>query len=157
MIKILRVIPFITTILIMASIFMFSAQTSTESSKVSAGVTQKIVNILPSTKKLSPARKQFKIKTLNHYIRKMAHFSIYFVLGFSAAAMFLAVKSDRRIIFIWISAVVFSMIYACTDEIHQFFVAGRGPGVRDVMIDTAGAAAGSGLFSIITYLLRRQL
>jgi VanZ family protein len=30
-------------------------------------------------------------------------------------------------------------IYAAMDEYHQSFVAGRGPSVRDVVIDTCGA------------------
>jgi VanZ family protein len=31
------------------------------------------------------------------------------------------------------------ILYACSDEIHQLFVPTRGGGVRDVIIDTAGA------------------
>jgi VanZ family protein len=47
-----------------------------------------------------------------------------------------------------LTALVMAFLYACTDEIHQIFVPDRGPGVKDVMIDTAGALAG-----IVIYLL----
>jgi uncharacterized membrane protein len=43
-------------------------------------------------------------------------------------------------------SILFSMLYASTDEFHQLFVEGRGASVRDVMIDTLGAALGMLLF-----------
>ena len=39
----------------------------------------------------------------------------------------------------WI-AVVTAVLYGITDEIHQSFTPGRGPAVRDVIIDTIGAS-----------------
>ena len=34
---------------------------------------------------------------------------------------------------------IFSFFYACTDEIHQYFIPGRAMAFRDVLIDSAGA------------------
>ena len=39
----------------------------------------------------------------------------------------------------WI-AVVTAVLYGITDEIHQSFTPGRGPAVRDVIIDTIRAS-----------------
>ena len=43
---------------------------------------------------------------------------------------------------LFILAGLLSVGFACTDEFHQSFVAGRGPSKRDVMIDSAGALFG---------------
>ena len=37
-------------------------------------------------------------------------------------------------------AVIFALLYGITDEFHQSFTPGRGPTVRDVIIDTTGAS-----------------
>ena len=54
---VIRIIPFVTTFLIMAAIFAFSAQNAEQSSQVSRGLTAKIVDILPMTKNLPSAGK----------------------------------------------------------------------------------------------------
>ena len=36
-------------------------------------------------------------------------------------------------------AVIFSIFYACTDEIHQYFIPGRAMAFKDVLIDSSGA------------------
>ena len=46
-------------------------------------------------------------------------------------------------------SILFSFLYACTDEIHQIFVPGRSAQFRDILIDTFGASFGA----IITYLI----
>lgn len=46
-------------------------------------------------------------------------------------------------------SILFSFLYACTDELHQIFVPGRSAQFRDVLIDTLGASFGA----TITYLI----
>ena len=48
-----------------------------------------------------------------------------------------------------IMSIFLSFLYACTDEIHQFFVPGRSAQFRDILIDTLGASFGV----IITHLI----
>jgi len=69
--------------------------------------------------------------------KKSAHFVEYAILATLTYRAFLKekVKNQRAIFF----AVIFSFIYAITDEYHQSFVPGRGPAVRDIIIDTLGA------------------
>ena len=45
---------------------------------------------------------------------------------------------------------------AAGDEFHQSFVAGRGPSVQDVGIDTLGALCALGLLELICHLIRRR-
>lgn len=144
--KIIRIIPFITTVLIMALIFGFSSQNSENSSNLSRGITEKVVNSLPVIKDMDEAQKKNIVLNIHKIIRKCAHFTLYAILGFSAAAMFLSIKPQGRMLYIWICAVVLSCVYASTDEFHQLFVSGRGGRVSDVLLDTSGSMAGGGLF-----------
>ncbi|MDD6485114.1 MAG: VanZ family protein [Clostridiales bacterium] len=142
--KYIKIIPFITTFALMAVIFMFSSQNAETSSQVSAGVTEKIVDFI--YRGLSQAQKTEKIEMLHYAVRKAAHFTLYTALGVSAAAMFGVIFSGRSRLGIWILAVCFCMLYAVSDELHQFFSDGRTPMIRDVLIDTAGAVTGGALW-----------
>ena len=88
-------------------------------------------------------------------VRKIAHFSEYAALSFFIYGSFYTSNSpfrnNRRImIFIpWIMAT----LYAMTDELHQIFVAGRGPSVVAVMIHSLGAFFGAIAFCVITIIL----
>ena len=44
-------------------------------------------------------------------------------------------------------------LYAATDELHQMFVAERGPALLDVCIDSAGALAGVLLMTVCLLLV----
>ena len=46
-------------------------------------------------------------------------------------------------------AAVSAVLYACSDEFHQLFVAGRAGRINDVLIDSAGAVLGLALFLFI--------
>jgi len=48
-------------------------------------------------------------------------------------------------------AILLAGLYGATDEFHQLFVAGRGASLMDVMIDTVGAALGSGVRVMISH------
>jgi len=72
---------------------------------------------------------------LDLLFKKGAHFSAYALLG----ALFWRALGWRWRAWGW--AWVLAVLYACTDEWHQSFVAGRHPAVTDVIIDACGAAA----------------
>ena len=84
---------------------------------------------------------------LTFLVRKAAHISAYFVLG---VLIFNLLKEYnlgvKKMIFISIGI---AMLYACTDELHQMFVPGRSGEVRDVLIDTAGAAVGVAVYAAL--------
>ena len=74
-----------------------------------------------------------------HVIRKTAHFTIYMCLGFWASCTL----GRRKLMSVKTAAALgFCFLYACTDELHQYFVPGRACRFKDVMIDTAGAFTG---------------
>lgn len=103
-------------------------------------------------------------KSLAFWVRKIAHFTEYMILGgclmlnakdwfeYKRSSHELKLKASyagvararfnnlprRLIIYAWI----IGTIYAGTDEFHQRFVADRSGELRDVCIDAAGVAAG---------------
>ncbi len=84
---------------------------------------------------------------LTFLVRKAAHISAYFVLGI---LIYNLLKEYRlHIKHLIIASIALAMLYACTDEIHQTFVPGRSGEVRDVLIDTAGAAVGIAVYAVL--------
>lgn len=87
-------------------------------------------------------------------MRKSAHFIAYLILGFlvshalqSETAVSPASVWKRRGI-----SLLLCVAYAFSDEFHQVFVPGRGPLLKDVLIDGSGAALG-----IFIYVAAREL
>jgi hypothetical protein len=121
------------TILIMVAIFMFSSQNAEQSSEVSSTLLKWIAEkILGNPEVASSGWGTF-------VIRKMAHFSIYLCLGASTALTVREWKTKGRP-FLW--AWLIAVVYAATDEFHQYFVPGRSCEFRDVCIDGLGALIG---------------
>lgn len=132
-----QIIFAVLSIVCMIIIFRFSADNAEESTEKS----DFFVNILES---LPIALRN----NLSFIIRKTAHFSIYALLGFLISGIFF-----KKEIFYTLSV---CFLYACTDEIHQYFVAGRSCRFQDVMIDTAGSFFGILIFILIMKLLNRK-
>ena len=83
------------------------------------------------------------IRHVQTFVRKTGHVSEYAILALLAfrgrnRGFFISKWSVRSASF----AVIFSMLYACSDEFHQSFVPTREATVMDVLIDTFGACAG---------------
>lgn len=85
-------------------------------------------------------------------IRKGAHMAEYAVL-FLLYHRALRLEGAKRP---GLLALALCAAYAATDELHQAFVAGRGPSVVDVCIDTLGADAAWTLTSIIGNIKRKR-
>ncbi len=85
-------------------------------------------------------------------LRKLAHFGLYFVLGLSLTNAL----RDQRLVPNVPAAIVLNALYAASDEFHQSFVAGRGPQVSDVLLDTAGAATGALLMGALYLMVRKR-
>lgn len=122
------------------SIFGFSSQNGVESSGLSRKVTTKFVNIFPYTRNLSDDVKEKLIEHGEIIVRKLAHFSIYTLVGIFIMAFMFTFNTKLKIQF-GVSLSV-GLIYAITDEYHQSFVPGRGPSAIDVCIDTSGVFMG---------------
>lgn len=71
------------------------------------------------------------------FLRKIAHITEYFILVFF---LYRAFRGSFNIhtfgLFMYPAA--FSLLYAISDEVHQYFVLGRYCSARDVLIDSMG-------------------
>jgi hypothetical protein len=123
----------ILTFAIMITIFCFSNQNADESGEVSNAVLLWIVNRVLHNPQLANSG------IGSFVIRKLAHFSIYLCLGASAALLVDEWK-PKHCPFVW--SWLIPIVYACTDEFHQYFVPGRSCELRDVCIDSTGALLG---------------
>jgi VanZ family protein len=106
--------------------------------------------IIKTIEKVAPST-DLDVKSINHKVRKNAHFFAYLVLAILAINAFRrsGVYGYRSIIL----AAALCVTYAISDEIHQLFVPGRGGQVKDVVIDGAGAIAGIGIYLTVSRII----
>ena len=149
-----RIIKLVLLIICMATIFMFSADSGEASNKKSDGVIVRISEFFVGHH-LSDAERQEKIDKYVVFIRKSAHYGIYFILGFLIICNLVEFKNlDKTVILYY--AIVFSFLYACSDEVHQLFVPGRSGKALDVLLDTFGSCCGIGFYLLWDKIVRRK-
>jgi VanZ family protein len=120
----------IAAVVWMAFIFIFSGEERTTSS----GRSDQIISYL----KQSGVPILENIKTF--FVRKLAHFGLYFVLGILVWNVVRGYSMTRRMVALL--SVLGCALYAVSDEVHQLFSYGRSAEVRDVVIDSVAAALG---------------
>lgn len=141
--KIKTIIFAVLTVLWCAVIFTFSSQDADTSSDTSGSLIATVCDmIVPEFDSFSGQQRDDFVENLQFYVRKAAHFTAYALLGLLAYQSLDVIKKKR---FRALTAALFAMLYACSDEFHQSFVPGRSPEVRDVCIDTTGAVLGIAL------------
>ncbi len=140
----------ILVLLIMVMIFCFSAQPGDDSGKLSGGIVGWLVGLLvPNLESLPPAQQEALLRTWGFIVRKTAHFTEYALLGIALLLHVSQIGKKITVPYPWLWAWAVGTVYAVSDEIHQYFVPGRGPAVRDVCIDSAGMAAGVLVFWLL--------
>ena len=116
---------------------MFSNQPSKESSNLSDSLILKTVRIIEKFNHKQYSDEEI-LKKFVKPVRKMAHFTIYLVLGILVFLMLKEYNIKNTIIV----SLLICMIYALTDEIHQLFIVGRSGNLIDCLIDTLGSIIG---------------
>ena len=124
----------ILTIVCMITIFYFSSRNTIESNGTSKGLIKYFVTIYEKVTK-SNVNEELIINKLNYPVRKLAHFSIYFLLGIFVYSIFSYTKVNHKLLL----SMFICIIYASLDETHQLFVYGRTAQVLDVLIDSVGS------------------
>lgn len=140
-----KILSWAYVIIWLGLIFSFSHQPASESKKLSTGVTQSVVE---TVEKVAP-KKKLNNTTLNHTIRKNAHFFLYFVLGLLMVNAIIKQSWYSYKSIIAGLSFLCCVLYATSDEIHQLFVLGRGAQMGDVYIDSAGSALGIALYMMV--------
>lgn len=86
----------------------------------------------------------------SYYFQFLIHKSLHIlVYGLLAISYYYGLKKTSQLSAqkLFCLSLLFSIIYGATDEIHQFFVPGRGAKYTDVLFDTFGAYLGLKSFS----------
>lgn len=128
----------ILSILAMVIIFLFSAQKAEDSAALSVEFGSFIEKMLNGMDWLFGESLLLWIKT---YLRKIAHFVLYTLLGAFTMATVTNTKIKKVAVKITVAAGV-GLAYSISDEIHQLFVEGRSGEVRDILLDFAGVITG---------------
>lgn len=125
----------------MALIFFFSSQDASSSSAVSGTTIRSVATaVSPSYRQMPPLKQDQVVTAYQNLARKSAHALLYLVLGIlSAAALSRHIGKTLPLIII---AELGSILYACSDELHQRFSSGRSAQITDVLLDSAGALCG---------------
>jgi VanZ family protein len=89
---------------------------------------------------------------IEFFIRKGAHFFVYFGLAFLIyRALSTSILNNRLTFF---SSLALTVLYAISDEIHQGYTPNRSPHWEDVMIDSVGGLIGITLAWLIYRKIR---
>lgn len=140
----------ILTCIWLGVIFSFSMEKREDSDRTSMGVGRWVAKILlPGFHDMTEEEQTTQVQAWNGVLRKGAHFTEYLILG---SLLILTLMQTR----IWDSktrafllAGGGGMLYAISDEIHQYFVPGRACQIMDVCIDTMGVLTGIAVMMLI--------
>lgn len=120
------------------TIFILSHETATQSAAKSSGV-------------IAMLFARLGITLSSHFVRKAAHALEYLGLSLllynAYAQSFQAVQPTLTLLT--------AILYAASDEIHQYFVLGRACQMRDVFVDTVGAVFGVLCGTVIYWILKK--
>lgn len=116
-----KIVNIVLLIIWLFVIFYFSNQAGNLSSSLSDNLTLFIFNNITDF--------------LIFIVRKIAHISEFFILAILMYNVFKDYLSSKKS---YLITFILSILYACSDEIHQLFVVGRECLPRDVVIDAVG-------------------
>ena len=134
--KIIKTLLFVSWLIL---IYLLSAETGDQSGSLSNGILLSIAKLL----KISDT-KAF-VDTFGFFIRKLAHFSEYFILYILTYECFKEYNCPKFIVV----SVLFCVLYASFDEFHQLFVDGRCGQLSDVVIDSSGSIVSCFLWRLV--------
>ena len=151
----MKVVKICFLVLWMALIFSFSNQKDVDSSKISDSfIDRTVVKIYKIfNENITKEKENEIIEKYTYPIRKLAHYTLYFILGILS---FLVVKDysiNKKLI---IYSLLICFLYACSDEFHQLFIIGRSARVLDVIIDAFGSFCSISIFYIFNKKISKR-
>ena len=137
-----KIISIILVLVWMGLIFSFSNANGESSGSMSRRViviiTETITNVKDGTEEMDKIVDRYQL-----FVRKGAHFFIYFVLAFLVMnSLYIWDVKTKTLV---ISGVI-CILYAISDELHQYFIAERSGNIIDVMWDSSASLISSYLY-----------
>ena len=154
-----RAVTTVLTLAVMVMIFCFSMENAEKSDRRSGVLSGSVIRLFcPEYDMLDEAEQQAVFDRVQHIIRKCAHLTEYFILGFLIRLCLESWFGHRnhhgRILAILGFGTV--ALYACTDEAHQLTIDGRSGQWTDVLVDSCGVLAGIALGTIVINRLKKD-
>ena len=153
----LKPLSFLPALVMMYVIYSFSAQTGEVSGTLSFETSRTLV--LAYNKFLGKGYSNeilnLLITQIHPLVRKMAHIGVYFILAITIAFPLYVYRIRGFLLFLLGGA--FCVLFAFLDEYHQSFVAGRGPSLRDVGIDSIGIFSGLLVAQLICFIAKKTV
>ena len=151
--SVVKLLAWVPPVIIAISIFGFSSQNAEQSSGLSSKAATAIIHLAGNSHivNVNAGNEAQFIENLQYPIRKCAHMTEYMIFTLSVVLALYVWNVRNK--WLYIVAFAVAVIFASTDEFHQLFVPGRSGMVRDVLIDSLGAAIG--LF--IVWGVRRKI
>ncbi|MBR5535642.1 MAG: VanZ family protein [Clostridia bacterium] len=150
-----RIVLWVLVISCMSTIFIFSHQSAEVSHDLSNTLLYKILDTVGVFNDMQKSARIEAAEFLHFLLRKLAHFSIYAFLGMLVYLLMRSGYEIKNALSLTFAPVV-CVVYAISDEVHQLYIPGRSGEVRDVLIDTAGAAVGILITATVYILLQRR-
>ena len=132
-----KIIYLILVILCLSSIFFFSSKSSNESNSTSKKLIRDTITLVENITGKNFNEKEL-VNKLNYPVRKLAHFTIFFLLGIFIVLLISTFNVKHQVII----SIILCVIYAVFDETHQMFSIGRSPLILDIFIDSFGSLTG---------------
>ena len=148
--KIKQILSTILVVLWMITIFNFSQQQGTNSSKTSKKISMIIIEICNIKNDIPQQEKENLVIVLEPIVRKLAHYFIYMIGGILIINCLYKFGVMR---YVSIYSSIIGILYSITDETHQLFVNGRSGSIYDVLIDTIGILTGIVVFFLIQKMI----
>lgn len=115
-------------------IFLFSSNSGSESNYKSKSFINKGITIYEKVTNTNVNNK-LVIKKLNYPIRKLAHFTIFLILGIFVYLFINTFEMSNKLIL----SIFLCLFFAIFDELHQILVDDRTPQILDIFIDLFGS------------------
>ena len=142
---------------VMSAVFFFSAEPADRSQATSDGFIFKVVSVFyPKLKTMTDKQWNDFLEKTSGPVRKLAHFSIYGLMGVFSILSIISYRKPKygiRCVWAWLLCI----LYAVSDEIHQYFSAGRSCEVRDMLIDSLGALLGIVIMTGLCIIIRKRI
>lgn len=147
-----RILTIIPAIIMAVIIFSFSSQNADDSGKLSDSAGRSIVRAVNETFRLSMSENEIAkaSESIQLVLRKSAHIFEFFIF---TLLLFLPFQSygTEGAKFYYIPVII-AVLYAGSDELHQFFISGRAGRVSDILVDGIGIV----LAVLVVFELRKS-
>ena len=154
-----RTVTTLLTVAVMVMIFCFSMENAEQSDQRSGVISREVVKVIhPDYERLEPAKQKSIYDSVQHVVRKCAHFTEYMMLGFIIRLCLESWFGHRMRKYRVLSMIGFGAgtAYACSDEMHQLSIDGRSGQWTDVMVDGSGVLIGVTLGTLLIRSLNRN-